>query len=235
MTKEDLIVNNPLRALGLGEKAKDRNQGMGLVMARAGLGKTAILVQIALDFMLRGDKVLHLSIGESVDKARSWYDDIFALTAAEMQDSERKEIEPEVMRNRMIMTFKESSFSIAKLEERLDDLVKQDVYRPDCLIVDGYDFGNGDLASLQSFAELMEKRGLGAIWFSAVSHREDKRVSANGIPAPCHEMDDMFSSVLFINPEAEAIKLDIIKCTACEIDASAKLAFDPSTMLISKI
>ena len=235
MTKEDLIVNNPLRALGLGEKAKDGNQGMGLVMARAGLGKTAILVQIALDFMLRGEKVLHLSIGESVDKARSWYDDIFALTTAEMQDSERKEIEPEVMRNRMIMTFKESSFSIATLEERIDDLVKQDVYKPDCLIVDGYDFGSGNLAALQSFAELMESRGLSAIWFSAVSHREDKRVSESGIPAPCHEMDDMFSSVLFINPEAEAIKLDIIKCTACEIDASAKLAFDPSTMLISKI
>lgn len=235
MTKQDLIVNNPLRALGLGEKAKDGNQGMGLVMARAGLGKTAILVQIALDFMLRGDKVLHLSIGESVDKARSWYDDIFALTTAQMQDSERKEIEPEVMRNRMIMTFKESSFSIATLEERLDDLVKQDVYKPDCLIVDGYDFGSGELTSLQSFAELMESRGMSAIWFSAVSHREDKRVSASGIPAPCHEMDDMFSSVLFINPEAEAIKLDIIKCTACEIDASAKLAFDPSTMLISKI
>ena len=32
MTKQDLIVNNPLRALGLGEKAKDGNQGMGLVM-----------------------------------------------------------------------------------------------------------------------------------------------------------------------------------------------------------
>lgn len=235
MTKQDLIVNNPLRALGLGEKAKDGNQGMGLVMARAGLGKTAILVQIALDFMLRGEKVLHLSIGESVDKARSWYDDIFALTTAEMQDGERNEIEPEVMRNRMIMTFKESSFSIVTLEERLDDLVKQDVYKPDCLIVDGYDFGSGDLDSLQSFAMLMKNRGLSAIWFSAVSHREDKRVSASGIPAPCHEMDDLFSSVLFINPESEAIKLDIIKCTACEIDASAKLAFDPSTMLISKI
>ena len=235
MTKEDLIRNNPLRALGLGEKLESGNQGLGLVMARAGLGKTAILVQIALDFMLRGDKVLHLSIGESVDKARSWYDDIFALTTAEMNDGERQEIEPEVMRNRMIMTFKESSFSLAILEERLDDLVKQDVYKPDCLIVDGFDFATGDVETLQGFAELMSKKGLDAIWFSAVSHRGDKRVSESGIPAPCHEMDEMFSSVLFINPEAEAIKLDIIKCTACEIDASAKLAFDPSTMLISKI
>jgi hypothetical protein len=234
MTKEDLILNNPLRALGLGGKADDQNQGMGLVMARAGLGKTAILVQVALDFMMRGEKVLHISIGESIDKARSWYDDIFSLTTAEMKDHERQEIEPEVMRNRMIMTFKESLFGLATLEERLDDLMKQDVYKPNCLIVDGYEFGKNGRSALQGFVELMEKKKLSMIWFSAVSHREDGRVSSAGVPAPCHEMDDMFSTVLFINPKEQAIKLDIIKCTACEIDASAKLAFDPSTMLIKK-
>jgi len=235
MTKEDLIVNNPLRALGLGNKADEKNQGMGLVMARAGLGKTAILVQIALDFMMRGERVLHVSIGENLDKARNWYDDIFSLTTAEMGDEDRQEIEPGIMRNRMIMTFKESSFDLATLEERLDDLVKQDVYKPNCLIVDGYDFGKTGKAVLQDFAELMGRKKLNMVWFSAVSHREDARVSASGVPAPCHEMDDMFSTVLFINPNDQAIKLDIIKCTACEIDASSKLAFDPSTMLIRKV
>ncbi|MEE4242088.1 MAG: hypothetical protein V2I36_11535 [Desulfopila sp.] len=234
MTKEDLILNNPLRALGLGGKADEKNQGMGLVMARAGLGKTAILVQIALDFMMRGEKVLHVSIGETVEKARSWYDDIFSLTTAEMNDQERVDIEPEVMRNRMIMTFKESAFSIATLQERLDDLVKQDVYTPRCLIVDGYDFKDGGRGVMQEFATLMEKKGLGMVWFSAVSHRGDSRVSQSGVPAPCHEIDDMFSTVLYINPLEEGIRLDIIKCAACEIDANAKLAFDPSTMLIKK-
>lgn len=234
MTKEELMRNNPLRALGLGEKAEGGNQAMGLVMARAGLGKTAILVQIALDFMIRGDRVLHITIGESLDKARSWYDDIFALTTAGMNGDEREEIEPEVMRNRMIMTFKESSFNLATLEERLDDLVKQDVYRPTCLLVDGYDFIGSSKESLQKFVELMETKGLNSIWFSAVSHRGDNRYSESGVPAPCHEVDDMFSTVLFINPEEQSIKLDIIKCDVCEIDASAKLAFDPSTMLIKK-
>ncbi len=235
MTRDELILNNPLRALGLGGKADDDNQGMGLVMARAGLGKTAILVQIALDFMMRGDKVLHVSIGETVDKARSWYDDIFSLITQGINEDERHDVELDTMKNRMIMTFKESSFDQATLKERLDDLVKQDVYRPDCLILDGYDFTVNDKDALQEFVELMKKQNLKMVWFSAVSHRGDDRVSASGVPAPCHEIDDMFSTVLFINPEDEAIKLDIIKCTACEIDASSKLAFDPSTMLIKKI
>ncbi len=235
MTKEDLVSNNPLRALGLGDDTNSDNQGMGLVMARAGLGKTAILVQIALDFMMRNERVLHVSIDETVDKARNWYDDIFSLITQELGDEDRVELEPEVMRNRMIMTFKESSFNLATLEERLDDLVKQDVYKPDCLIVDGFDFVANDRTALAGFVELMTNKGLNMIWFSAVSHRGDDRVSANGVPAPCHEIDDMFGSVLFINPEEESIKLDIIKCETCEIDASSKLAFDPSTMLIKKI
>lgn len=69
MGKSELIVNNPLRALGLEDKSGGGIQAMmGLVMARAGLGKTAILVQFALDCMLLGNKVLHVSIGEGVDK-----------------------------------------------------------------------------------------------------------------------------------------------------------------------
>ncbi len=234
MRKEELILNNPLRALGLEDKAGDEKNNLGLVMARAGLGKTAVLVQIALDFMIRGDRVLHVSIGETVDKARNWYDDIFTLTTEEVKDEDRQGFEIETMQNRMIMTFKESSFDLATLEERLDDLVKQDVYKPDVLIVDGFDFSESAEESLSGFQALMKSQGLKMIWFSAVSHRNDDRVSASGVPAPCHETGNMFETVLFINPDGDSITLDILKCEACEIDASSKLRFDPSTMLIKK-
>ena len=95
----DLKFNNPLRALGLEDQAGGGLQSMmGLVMARAGLGKTAILVQFALDCMLLGNKVLHVSIGEGIDKTRAWYDDIMSL----LTDGEKIESIPEIMQNRMI-------------------------------------------------------------------------------------------------------------------------------------
>lgn len=233
MRKEEVILNNPLRALGLEDKA---GEGMktGLVMARAGLGKTAVLVQIALDFMSRGHKVLHVSIGETVDKARSWYDDIFSTITDGMEEEDRQVFEMETLKNRMIMTFKESSFDLATLEERLDDLVKQDVYCPEYLIVDGFDFTKNAEQSLQGFEQLMANQRLKTIWYSAVSHRGDDRKSEAGVPAPCHEVDNMFDTVLHINPDGGAITLDIIKCEGCEVDVSAKLRFDPSAMLITK-
>ncbi len=226
--EDDLIVNNPLRALGLEGKAGGTM--MGLVMARAGLGKTAILVQFALDCMLLGNKVLHVAIGEGVDKTRTWYDDILGL----LTDGEKIESIPEVMKNRMIMTFKESSFSRAKLEERLDDLVKQNIYKPECLIIDGYDFENNDKQSLEELRNFMKDRGLKMIWFSAVSHRGDKRVSAAGVPAPCHEVDSLFDTVLLIKPEGDDMKLNIVKCDSCSVDPGSILMLDPSTMLIKQ-
>ena len=226
----DLVVNNPLRALGLDEKAEG-NESMGLVMARAGLGKTAILVQFALDCMLLGNKVLHVSIGEGVDKTRSWYDDILAL----LTSGEKIETIPEIMQNRMIMTFKESTFSKAMFVERLEDLVKQGIYQPECLIIDGYDFENNTKESLEEFRNVMTEQGLKMIWFSAVSHRDDDRISAAGVPAPCHEVDGLFDTVLLINPEGDAMNLDIIKCDTGTIDPGTSLSLDPSTMLLKKV
>lgn len=227
----DLTVNNPLRALGLKAKADGRTQAMmGLVMARAGLGKTAILVQFALDCMLLGNKVLHVSIGQGVEKTRTWYDDILSL----LTDGEKIESIPEIMKNRMIMTFKESSFSKALLKERLDDLVQQNVYKPECLIIDGYDFVANDKQSLVELRDFMNERGLKMIWFSALSHRDDKRVSLDGVPAPCHEVDGLFDTVLLIKPDDKAMRLEILKCDSCSVDPGSTLMLDPSTMLIKQ-
>ncbi|PID72919.1 MAG: hypothetical protein CR992_00860 [Desulfobacterales bacterium] len=227
----ELVVNNPLRALGLDEKAGDSAQStMGLVMSRAGLGKTAILVQLALDCILLGNKVLHVSIGEGVDKTRTWYDDILGL----LSEGDSLESIPEMMNNRMIMTFKESSFSKAILEERLDDLVQQNIYRPECLIIDGYDFERNDKESLEAFRAFMNERGLKMIWFSAVSHRDDDRKSPGGVPAPCHEVDELFDTALLIKPDGDEMNLEILKCDTCSLDPGSTLQLDPKTMLIKQ-
>jgi KaiC/GvpD/RAD55 family RecA-like ATPase len=234
MGKKNLIMNNPLRVLGLEKKVQEKGAGMGLVMARAGLGKTAILVQIALDSMLWGDKVLHVSIGESVHKTKAWYDDILALMAAGEKNDNFQETVAELMHNRMIMTFKESAFSQSRLEERLDDLVQQNIYKPVCLIIDGYDFQAGTHDALQEFKEFMVKHGLKMIWFSATTHRDDDRKSAIGLPAPCHEVEDLFDVALLISPKEQAIELKILKCSSCAMDPGTSLILDASTMLIQK-
>ncbi|HIQ37743.1 MAG TPA: hypothetical protein EYH36_07085 [Desulfocapsa sulfexigens] len=236
MGKEDLVSNNPLRALGLEKDEAADARRVGLVMARAGLGKTAILVQIALDSMLRDNKVLHVAIGEGVGKTRTWYDDILTLINDENEVENFQQVVDCIVKNRMIMTFKENSFSPATLEERMEDLSSQEIFKADCLVVDGFDFNDAESASsLNELKGFMDRNGLKMIWFSAVSHRDDERVSANGIPAPCHEFDENFDTVLLISPEDNDIRLKTLKCSeACSVDAGKSLSLDPATMLIKK-
>jgi len=230
MLKEDLIKKNPLRVLNPLSVESLPDHRMGLIMARAGLGKTAILVQIAMDSMLRDQKVLHVSIGEGLEKAKAWYEDIYKYVAEGFQLENVSEIEGELMRNRMIMTFKEAVFSRPKLEERLNDLVYQNIFRPDIVVVDGFDFAEADYDSVMDLKEMMAAMNVQG-WFSALRHRDDNRESAAGIPAPCHEVDGLFDTVILLQPEKESILLNIIKD---EYDGAAGkiLNLDPATMMV---
>ena len=229
MGYEPLVNQNPLRVLNMGRS----NKQMGLVMARAGLGKTALLVQIALDSILRGNRVIHISIGETIEKTKIWYDDILQFILQDGVVTNPHELIDMVQHHRMIMTFKESAFSRPRLEERLNDLILQDIFKPNCLVVDGFDFEHASRESLEDIKELMDSMNLQA-WFSAVSHRDDDRVSPAGVPAPCHEIDDLFDTVVLLKPQQGIIQLDIIRNNGENPEEGEGLALDPTTMMVKK-
>ena len=229
MGYEPLVNQNPLRVLNLGRN----NKQMGLIMARAGLGKTALLVQIALDSILQGKRVIHISIGESIEKTRMWYDDMLQIILRDGSVTNPHELIDMVQHHRMIMTFKESSFSRARVEERLNDLILQDIFKPNCLVIDGFDFEQSSRESLEDIKELLETMSLQA-WFSAVSHRGDDRVSPAAVPAPCHEVDDLFDTVVLLKPEKDLIQLDIIRNNGDNSKQGSGLTLDPTTMMVKK-
>lgn len=231
MGYEPLVQQNPLRVLNMGLE----NNQLGLVMARAGLGKTALLVQIALDAILRGKRVIHVSIGESIDKTRKWYEDILQSILAEHSVTRPHELIDMVAQHRMIMTFKVAAFSRSRLEERLNDLVLQDIFRPNILIVDGFDFVGTNREALEDIKDLMENMNMQA-WFSAICHRDDPRVSPTGVPAPCHEIDDLFDMAILLKPEKDAtIQLDIIRNNGEQVEGGKGLRLDPTTMMVKEM
>lgn len=230
MGYEPLVQQNPLRVLNM---SKEQNQ-MGLVMARAGLGKTALLVQIALDAILRGKRVIHVSIGESIDKTKTWYGDILQLILQEHSVTRPHELIDMVARHRMIMTFKVAAFTRSRLEKRLNDLVLQDIFRPNILIVDGFDFVKTSREDLEDIKNLLESMNMQA-WFSAICHREDPRISPTGVPAPCHEIDDLFDMIVLLKPQPNAtIQLDIIRNYGEQVEGGESLSLDPTTMMVKE-
>src|SRR5688500_19303875 len=70
---------------------------LGLVMARAGVGKTACLMQLALDDLLRERPVLHVSLDQTMDHVLSWYDalldDLVMMTGMQGAEVARQDMQ----------------------------------------------------------------------------------------------------------------------------------------------
>lgn len=236
MQKMDLADKNPLRIFAQDADGNAVNQRMGLLISRAGLGKTAILVQIALDSILRGNKVLHVSVGQSLDKTRAWYDDILKDISEGAKLDNISELNEEIMRNRLIMTFKESEFSRPKLEERVNDLVYQNIFCPTCIVVDGFDFSSADRQTIEDLKEMAVAMEL-QLWFTATSHRTDERASDEGVPAPCHEAGDLFDTVVVILADSGQpnLSLNVIKDSTGCVKQGKALDLDPATYLVKQV
>ncbi len=77
MRENDTILENPLKVMGFKTNEILPKGGCGAILARAGVGKTSFLVQLALNTMLRNENVLHISLEDHVSKISLWYQEVF--------------------------------------------------------------------------------------------------------------------------------------------------------------
>src|SRR5210317_1320544 len=134
MLKKDLILRNPLRVMG-SENDDILNSGQfGAVLARAGVGKTAFLVQLSLNALLRGKNVLHISLEDPVNKVSLWYQEVFNLITEQNKVDQINQLWESLLPHRFIMTFRVEGFSVPKLEARLSDLMEQNIFSPQMII-----------------------------------------------------------------------------------------------------
>src|SRR6187549_3065956 len=102
MYRKDVNERSPMRVF---EKSMHGGLGrgnVGVVASRAGVGKTALLVQIALDDLMRDRKVLHISHEYAVDHVRAYYDEIFHELAAQSRLDAPESVRFDLERNRLI-------------------------------------------------------------------------------------------------------------------------------------
>lgn len=229
MQKTDMILRNPVQYLG-GQSEDVLSIGQfGGVLARAGVGKTALMVQIALNSMLHGRNVLHVSLNQPVNKTNLWYREIFGLVAQHSNVSQPEPLWESLLPHRFIMTFRTEGFSVPKLEERLTDLLEQKIFAPRVLIIDGLSFDDplrDALARLKHYARL---NGMSA-WFTIRTHQHETP-GPGGIPKQLIDVEDLFEVALQLVPSGEEIHVKELKGLTLPAD-HAHLVLDPSTMLV---
>jgi hypothetical protein len=224
MLKADLLLRNPVQFLGDPMGAGH----FGGVLARAGVGKTALMVQIALYAMLNDRNVLHVSLNQPVNKTSLWYREVFGHVARQANVPPSDPIWESLLPHRFIMTFREDGFSVPKLEERLTDLLEQNIFVPNLLIIDGMSFEaplREPLSELKKFARL---HGLG-VWFSIRTHRHEEP-GPGGIPKQLADVEDLFEAALQLVPVSAEIQVKALKGLVFP-SGQSELVLDPTTML----
>lgn len=229
MLKKDLIFRNPLRLLGKSKEDILDAGEFGAVLARAGVGKTAFLVQLALNSLLRSKNVLHISLNDPVKKVVLWYEEVLRKIADEYNIGQMEKLLEAVQPHRFIMTFKVEGFSAPKLEERLTDLTEQGIFVPQMILLDGLPFNASIRESLLPLKQLARKQDV-HVWFAVCTHRHDK-ISREGIPAPLQPVVDLFDVAVELQPGGKEIHIRALKVGQTP-SQSPELILDPSTMLI---
>jgi len=227
MLKKDLILRSPLMRIEHETEDILPEGGFGAVLGRAGVGKTALLIQFALNTLLRTKNVLHVSLNDPVKKVCLWYEEIFRNIASQCNSEHINQIWETLLPHRFIMTFKVDGFTVPKLEERLSDLMEQNIFSPHIILIDGFPFEKSSQESLSDLKTLAKKYAL-HIWFTVQTHRHEKP-GPNGIPAPFCYVADMFEAAIHLQPEGKEIHLKFLKGG---VPNHPSYLLDPSTMLI---
>jgi hypothetical protein len=229
MLKNDLIMRNPLRLMG--HKPEDTlNQGeFGAVLARAGVGKTALLVQLALNSLLQGKNVLHISLQDPVNKVSVWYKEVFRRISHQYRINQTDELWDSLVPHRFIMTFRVEGFTAPKLEERLTDLMEQDIFVPQMMLIDGLPFDDAVREPLLELKALAQKYAMHA-WFAVRTHRHEEP-GQNGVPLQLNRVADLFNIAIQLVPEGKQVHVKALRGLQASAD-HPDLVLDPETMLI---
>ena len=230
MLRKEINERSPLRVLEQSIHGGLGRGNIGVVLARHGVGKTAFLVGVALDELMRGNPVLHVSLEHSVDRVLVYYDEIFTdlAHARELEDVWRVRLEME--RKRRIHSYLGGSFSAHKLRQALAFKRETSNFVPSTIMIDGYNFDAASVAELHDLREIARSSDA-ELWMSVVVHRESDR-DASGVPEPVASLAASLDVILEMAHDGTRVHVGLLKDHDNPEVSELKLALDPRTMLL---
>lgn len=214
MYRKEVNAQSPLRILNKSIHGGLGKGNLGVVMARAGVGKTACLVQIGLDDLMRERPVLHLALEQTVEHVQSWYDALFDDLVARTDLRDAESVRTMIARRRVIHAFTDHGLWPERLEKTVELFKTHLDFNPAAILVDGYDWARHSvtenaamIGAFRAYAKM-----LGAeLWMTAQTHREGTGTHPETIPPPCDQYADLIDVALFLEPHGEDIAVRLLK------------------------
>ena len=224
-------ANRPLRVL---ERVLGGGLGagnLGVVVARHGTGKVAVLTCITLDHAMEGKRSLHIAVGKSVSDVRAYDDEVLHELCERLDLHDRGAIQTRVDRHRQIYTFADGRFSADRLAHTLGFLAEHAEFKPELIEIQGWprfhDLTQADMQALKQAAMEFQCE----IWMCAHSHRDDQ-LDAFGVPLQVARFAEHISVLMTLEPEADHVPIRFVKIHDRTPPEGIHLEFDPKSMLI---
>lgn len=210
---------SPIRALAaaLGEGLQPGQ--LGVVASRAGVGKSALLVHIALDHLLGDEAVLHVAVGDTVEHSRAHYDEVIRA-AARGRNDDWAAAAVQAERHRMILSYLDKEFNLEELRANLVMLREVAHFRPRLVVFDGFD-KDQLVACCDGIAELARELET-PVW-----------MSVNGEEPLPAEVAQCCTLRLRLSPEGRSVRLSLRRGPHDPSEAETlSLCLDPTSMLV---
>jgi hypothetical protein len=206
MMAHEIYERSPVRKLAAHLGGGLAAGSVGAIVGRAGVGKSALLVHVALDAMLREQSVVHVSLRDDVDHVRSYYDEIFGAMSRGPGATPAGGV---AERRRMILSYRDRAFDVGHLGAHLDMLAEVAHFTPNLLVVDAVE-GDDCGQKVAALIALAAQRGV-MVW---VSLREQDAGAASGCS---------------LRPDGANVHISVVGAAG---EQELPLKLDPATMLV---
>ncbi len=231
MVKSELINRSPLRILEKSIQGGVGKGNIGVIASRKGVGKTACLVHIATDKLLRERHVIHVSFSKRTDHIISWYEDIFNEISKKRELENAVDVHNEIIKNRVIMNFSQDGVEISQILKSLEAMIVNGNFKANSVIVDGFDFDNISEEGLEKIREFAKQLDL-EIWFSASLKGEEPIFDEDGFPAELKRVISKLDVVISLKYVDQSIRMEVVKDHDSDMKEDLHLTLDPKTLLI---
>ncbi len=210
MIRQEAILQSPLRILDRTIRGGLGKGHLGVIMAPAGVGKSACLVQIGLDVLLRGRPVLHVAVGQSVDHVSTRYDALFDDLAERVELADRRGVAESCGRRRLIWSSMDGTFGAQALDDALGAFQAHLQRSPSTILVDGFGWEEpGAAATIGAFKASAARVGA-EIWMTAEA-RNRALGRAASIDLPSDECAALVDVGVFLEPHERHARLTLVK------------------------